>query len=75
MSENNTAARPTGRTLPFPPTRRRVHWSTVDAVEQLAFDGGYDLEAGVDDQGDYVAVTTREGAEYRGRLTPSGSAA
>lgn len=51
---------------------RRVQWTTVDAVERLAFDGGYDLEAGVDSKGEFVAVVTREGTEYRGRLTASG---
>lgn len=48
---------------------RRVHWVDANRVEQLAFDGGYDLEAGVDRDGsEYVAVVTREGTEYRGRI-------
>lgn len=56
------------RSLPFTPPRRRVHWTTVDAVEALAFNSGCQVEAGVDDDGEYVAVVTREGSEYRGRL-------
>jgi len=51
------------------PSRRRVQWTSVDAAEKIAFDGGYDLEAGVDRDGEFVAVVTREGTEYRGRLT------
>ena len=56
------------RNLPYTPPRRRVHWTTVDAVEHIAFEAGYEIEAGIDHEGEYIAVTTREGSEYRGRL-------
>ena len=49
----------------------RVHrttWTTADLVEQIAFDGGYDLEVGRDSDGDYEAVVTREGCEFRARI-------
>ncbi|GAW50576.1 MULTISPECIES: hypothetical protein [unclassified Nocardioides] len=60
------------RSLPqLPARRRRVHWTTIDAVEQLAFDTGAEIEAGIDDKGEYAAVVTAEGVEYRGRLGAS----
>ena len=49
----------------------RVHrttWTTADLVEQIAFDGGYELEVGRDSGGDYEAVVTREGCEFRAMI-------
>lgn len=62
------------KSLPYTPRRRRVHWTTIDAVEQLAFDTAADLEAGIDGKGEFVAVVTREGTEYRARLAQTEAA-
>lgn len=49
----------------------RIHattWTTSDHVESIAFAGGYPVEVGTDSGGDYAAVVTREGVEFKGRL-------
>ena len=55
-------------TLPYSPPTRRIHWTTAELVESIANATGRQIEFGRDDQGDYGAVTTREGTEYRARL-------
>lgn len=52
---------------------RPTHLVPQDQVEQLAFDGGYDIERGTDRDGDYMAVVTREGTTYKARLAEVGA--
>ena len=46
----------------------RTTWTTANVVEDIAYGGGYKAEVGHDADGDYLAVVTREGMEFRGRL-------
>ena len=48
---------------------RRTNLTTSDSLEQLAHDGRYDIEFGRDSRGEYGALVTREGVEYRAYLT------
>ncbi len=48
---------------------RRVHYTTVARVEEITEAGGYQAEVGRDNDGEYLAVVTREFVEFRGRLT------
>ena len=53
------------RTLPYDPPTRRIHWVSQEAVESLSFATGKPIEFGECERGQYGAVTTREGVEYR----------
>ncbi len=46
----------------------RTTWTSAQTVEDIAYGGGYKAEVGRDQDGDYLAVVTREGMEFRGRL-------
>lgn len=49
----------------------RIHattWTTKDHVEDISFTSGYPVEIGADAGGEYAAVVTREGMEFRARL-------
>lgn len=43
---------------------RPIHWTTAEALEQLAHDGGYKIEFGRT----FGALVTREGTEFRAHL-------
>jgi hypothetical protein len=47
---------------------RRITWTTADIVEDIGYGGRYPVEVGRDHDGEYVAVVTREGMEFRARL-------
>lgn len=47
---------------------RPINYTTEQSLEDLAASRNYPIEFGRDSRGDYAAVVTREGTEYRARL-------